>query len=89
MHCEVSGCGDLLVEDDKAAIEAAKAYLSYFGQSFKQEPPRVEGVRPAYRGSLAEIVPNDESQAFDMYAFVAGIIDESSFSRSNPTGPKS
>src|SRR5438128_8818186 len=26
MHCEVSGCGDLLVPDDKAAIESARAY---------------------------------------------------------------
>ncbi|MDQ4124323.1 MAG: acyl-CoA carboxylase subunit beta, partial [Actinomycetota bacterium] len=34
MHCEVSGCGDLLVADDKAAIEAARAYLTYFGQSY-------------------------------------------------------
>ena len=34
MHCEVSGCGDLCVPDDKAAIEVARAYLSYFPQSF-------------------------------------------------------
>src|SRR5437588_7141714 len=30
MHCEVSGSGDLLVPDDKAAIESARAYLAYF-----------------------------------------------------------
>src|SRR3712207_4923814 len=76
MHCEVSGCGDLLVQDDKAAIEAAKGYLSYFGQSFKDQPPRVEARPPGYRGSLASIVPADEGQAFDMYALIAGLIDE-------------
>src|ERR671910_1811313 len=53
MHCEVSGCGDLLVADDKAAIEAARGYLAYFGQSFKDEPPRVEARPPANRASLA------------------------------------
>src|ERR687885_505115 len=42
MHCEVSGCGDLLVPDDKGAIEAARAYLSYFPQSFTDDPPRAE-----------------------------------------------
>src|SRR5205807_2519872 len=76
MHCEVSGCGDLLVPDDKAAIEAARAYLSYFPSSFASQPERVDGRPPAYRGSLAGIVPEDESKCFDMYAMVAGVVDE-------------
>ncbi|HYI45761.1 MAG TPA: carboxyl transferase domain-containing protein, partial [Actinomycetota bacterium] len=88
MHCEVSGCGDLRVEDDKAAIEAAKAYLAFFGRSYKHDPPRIEGRRPGYRGSLAELVPNDESQAFDMYAFIAGIVDEASFFEIKPDWAK-
>jgi acetyl-CoA carboxylase carboxyltransferase component len=84
MHCEVSGCGDLLVTDDKAAIEAAKGYLSYFGQSWRDQPPQIEGRPPAFRGSLVGIVPEDESQAFDMYAFLAGITDEESFFEVKP-----
>jgi acetyl-CoA carboxylase carboxyltransferase component len=84
MHCEVSGCGDMLVADDKAAIEAARGYLTYFGQSYKEDPERVEARPPALTGSLKEIVPDDESQAFDMYAFVAGIVDDSSFFEIKP-----
>ena len=84
MHCEVSGCGDMVVSDDKAAIEAAKGYLAYFGSSFKDAAPRTEGRPPAYRGSLTNIVPEDESQAFDMYAFVAGLVDEESFFEIKP-----
>jgi acetyl-CoA carboxylase carboxyltransferase component len=84
MHCEVSGCGDMVVSDDKAAIEAAKGYLSYFPQSFRDGAPQVEGRPPAYRSSLASIVPEDESQAFDMYTFVAGIVDEDSFFEIKP-----
>src|SRR5436190_214782 len=42
MHCEVSGSGDLLVPDDKAAIEAARAYLSYFPQHWREAPPEAE-----------------------------------------------
>ena len=84
MHCEVSGVGDMVVGDDKAAIEAAKGYLSYFGQSWRDLPPQVEAKGPAYTGSLATIVPEDESQAFDMYSFIAGVIDESSFFEIKP-----
>ena len=84
MHCEVSGSGDLCVPDDKAAIEAARAYLAYFPQSFEQDPPQIGGRPPAYRGSLAELAPEDESRAFDMYALVSGVVDEDSFFEVKP-----
>jgi acetyl-CoA carboxylase carboxyltransferase component len=84
MHAEVSGCGDLVVADDKAAIEAARGYLAYFPQSFKGAPPSAEARRPAYTGSLADIVPADESRAFDMYVFIAGLVDEASFFEIKP-----
>src|SRR5262249_8451767 len=79
MHSEVSGSSDLLVPDEKGAIEAARAYLSYFPQNWRELPPLAEGRPPAYRGSLAELVPQDESRAFDMYALIAGVVDDSSF----------
>jgi propionyl-CoA carboxylase beta subunit len=88
MHTEVSGSGDLLVADDKAAIDAARAYLSYFPQSWEQDPPRTGGGAPAFTGSLAGIVPEDESKAFDMYALVAGILDQDSFFEVKPTWAK-
>ncbi|MGH2735865.1 MAG: acyl-CoA carboxylase subunit beta [Actinomycetota bacterium] len=84
MHCEVSGCGDLLVSDDKAAIEAARGYLTYFGQSWREDPARVEARPPALRGSLAALVPEDESREFDMYALVAGLVDEESLFEIKP-----
>jgi methylmalonyl-CoA decarboxylase subunit alpha len=84
MHCEVSGCGDLLVADDKAAIEAAKGYLSYFPQSFRHDPPQVEGRPPGYQGSLSDIVPLDEGRAFDMFGFIAGVVDEASLFEVKP-----
>jgi acetyl-CoA carboxylase carboxyltransferase component len=84
MHTEVSGSGDLLVADDKAAIEAARAYLSYFPSSWEEDPPSAEASPPAYRGSLAGIVPEDESKAFDVYALIAGLLDEGSFFEIKP-----
>ena len=84
MHCEVSGSGDLCVPDDKAAIEAARAYLSYFPSSYLEEPPQTEPRPAAYTGSLAGIVPQDESKAFDMHSLVAGLVDEESFFEIKP-----
>lgn len=84
MHCEVSGCGDLVCADDKAAIEAARAYISYMPQSWLEDPPFEEARPPAYTGSLQTLVPEDESQAFDMYAMVAGLIDEGTFFEVKP-----
>src|SRR6266702_4048880 len=84
MHCEVSGSGDLLVPDYKAAIEAARAYLSYFPPNFEQQPQLAEARPPAYQGSLAGLIPQDESKAFDMYALVAGLVDEDSFFEIKP-----
>jgi methylmalonyl-CoA decarboxylase subunit alpha len=84
MHCEISGCGDLLVADDKAAIEAARGYLEFFGQSWRDDPPRVAGRRQAHTGSLERLVPSDESHEFDMYALIAGLVDESSFFEIKP-----
>jgi len=84
MHCEVSGCGDLLVADDKAAIEAARGYLSFFGRSWRENPPLAESRPHALRASLTGMVPEDESRAFDMYALVAGLVDEESFFEIKP-----
>jgi acetyl-CoA carboxylase carboxyltransferase component len=85
MHCEVSGCGDLLVADDKAAIEAARAYLGYLPSSYAEDPPLMAATEPAFRGSLAGVVPDEESLAFDMYALVAGVVDEGSLFELKPS----
>jgi propionyl-CoA carboxylase beta subunit len=84
MHCEVSGCGDLLVADDKAAIEAARGYIAYFPQSFEDEPPRIQSRPPASSATLAGLVPEDEGRAFDMYGLIAGIVDEESLFEIKP-----
>ena len=88
MHCEVSGSGDLLVADDKAAIEAARAYLAYLPESWEENPPRAEARPPAYRGSLAGLIPSEEWKVFDVYALIAGVVDEGSFFEIKPDWAK-
>src|SRR6266545_4919450 len=72
MHTEVSGCGDLLVPDEKSAIEAARQYLSYFPRSWREDPPRAEARAPAFTGSLAGLVPESEPVAFAMRKLIDG-----------------
>src|SRR5215475_5707514 len=38
MHCSVSGCGDVLVADDREAIETAKAYFGYMPANHTLSP---------------------------------------------------
>ncbi|MFN2389777.1 MAG: acyl-CoA carboxylase subunit beta [Actinomycetota bacterium] len=84
MHCEVSGLGDMVVADDKAAIEAAKAYLGYLGQSWRDDPPRVEARPVSFTGDIGSLIPADEGRAFDMYGVIAGVVDEASFFEIKP-----
>jgi methylmalonyl-CoA decarboxylase subunit alpha len=86
MHCEVSGCGDLLVPDDKAAIEAVRTYLSYLPSNFAAEAPRGESRAPneTAAASLADLVPEAQSKAFDMRKLVNGILDEDSLFEIKP-----
>jgi acetyl-CoA carboxylase carboxyltransferase component len=78
MHCRVSGCGDLLCADEDEAIRAARAYLSYFPRSWREQPPAEPARGPAYAGPVAPLVPTDEAQPFDMYPLVAAVVDEGS-----------
>src|SRR3990172_5712747 len=79
MHCEVSGCGDMLVGTDEEAIEACKRYLSYMPGSYRERPVAVEAVPATPRPPIDEIVPSDQRKWFDMYKVIDRVIDAGSF----------
>jgi acetyl-CoA carboxylase carboxyltransferase component len=80
MHCSVSGVGDVLVKTEPEAIEAAKAYLRYFPQNFRHQPPRAEPKAPKRSGKrVEEIIPPDQNKPFDMYALINELVDEGSW----------
>jgi len=79
MHCRTSGLGDLLVEDDEEAIAAVRVWLSYLPQNWEQEPPQTEPVEPLEGRTVREIVPERESEVFDMIELVNAIVDADSF----------
>jgi methylmalonyl-CoA decarboxylase subunit alpha len=80
MHTAVSGCGDVLVANEKEAIEYARAYLGFMPQSFRERPPSA-APRPPKPGArpLSEVVVADENKPFDMMEVIGAVIDEGSF----------
>ncbi|WP_426562539.1 acyl-CoA carboxylase subunit beta [Angustibacter sp. McL0619] len=83
MHCTVSGCGDLLAEDDADAIEQARLLFSYLPSSWRDKPPSYAPDSPSSRLDDT-VVPEVESQPFDIHDVIDGIVDEDSFFEVKP-----
>ncbi|SIS45624.1 acyl-CoA carboxylase subunit beta [Salimicrobium flavidum] len=80
MHCSVSGCGDVLAENEEEAIQFARRYLSYFPANFRSKPGHEEGKGPAsFEKSVEELIPDNQNAPFDMYELINRLIDEDSF----------
>ena len=79
MHCEVSGCGDVLATSDEDAIELARRYLALMPGSFRETPGPAPAVEPAPGRSIDEIVPYDQRKYFDMYEVIHRVIDAGSW----------
>ncbi|MEZ5208509.1 MAG: carboxyl transferase domain-containing protein [Acidimicrobiales bacterium] len=83
MHATVSGCGDNLAHNDEDALDQARAFLSYFPQSWRDEPPVYAAAAPA-RPLTADVVPAEESQGYDMHDVLDGLLDAESFFEVKP-----
>ncbi len=85
MHATVSGCGDNLVTDDEAAIDAARRYLSYLPRNWREQPPSAEVRAPVPNAKpIAAIVPEQERRAYDMHKVLDALVDEGSFFELKP-----
>jgi acetyl-CoA carboxylase carboxyltransferase component len=83
MHCTVSGVGDLLAHDDAEAIELAKLYFSYLPVNW-QSPRCRPTTRSRRRTPDLRVVPERESQPFDIHDVIDGLVDEDSFFEIKP-----
>ena len=80
MHCSVSGCGDVLVKTEQAALEYAKRYLSYFPASFKEKPKAITSKPPKqFEKTLTDILPENQNAPFNMHDLIQRAVDEDSF----------
>ena len=80
MHCTESGCGDALVADDREAIEFGRAYIRFMPQRSGEKPPVCE-AKPPRPGSkpIADLVPDQANQGYDMRKVIDALIDEGSW----------
>ncbi|GMR02601.1 MAG: acyl-CoA carboxylase subunit beta [Acidimicrobiia bacterium] len=79
MHCELSGCGDALVQSDEEAIAWAKEYFSYVADHYRVRPNEYEGELPDETIDISTVIPQDPKAVYDMHDFINGLIDEGSF----------
>jgi len=80
MHCTESGCGDVLVNDDREAIEAALTYFGYFPQNHSEAAP-MAAAREAKEGAkpIAAVVPVEANRGYDMRKVIEAVIDDGSW----------
>lgn len=80
MHCEVSGCGDLLAKDEEEVLEAARDYLAYMPSWWRGKPLEREGRAPASPpDTIEKVVPTEENKPFDIKEVIDALVDEGSF----------
>jgi acetyl-CoA carboxylase carboxyltransferase component len=92
MHATVSGCGDNLVPDDEAAIDAAKRWLSYLPTNWREAPPTVPTRSPSPSArAVADVVPSGEGsarRAYDMHKVIDALVDNDTFFEIKPAFAK-
>ena len=79
MHCEVSGCADLLAKDEASCLTAARTYLACMPQHAGARVPDIAMREPAGRKRIDDIMPENQNQAFDMLTLIDSLVDEGSF----------
>jgi acetyl-CoA carboxylase carboxyltransferase component len=80
MHCEVSGCGDLLAKNEEECLAAARRYLAYLPQRAGERPEPVAPRAPASTAKrIDDIMPANHNQAFDVLHVIESLVDEGSF----------
>lgn len=79
MHTGVSGCGDFLCKNEEEAIQEARAYLSFFPQTWRQKPERLTARPPDSSGRrFDEIIPKEQNRAFDIKDLIRELVDAGS-----------
>jgi acetyl-CoA carboxylase carboxyltransferase component len=79
MHCSVSGLGDFLVEDDAEAIATIRVWLSFLPPNWQEKPPTAPVAQPSSVRTVQEIVPERESEVYDVHELIEALVDEDSF----------
>ncbi len=80
MHCQTSGCGDILVSNEEEAISQAKEYLNFMPNSYRT-PLTITTPQPPQKpeANLKSSLPDSPSRVYDMKNVLSHVIDSGSF----------
>ena len=76
-----NGSVDYIVDNEAAAFEAIRRFLSYLPTSVSRLPPSLPIVDPTHRRTeeLISIIPRKRARTYDIRRVIALIVDEGSF----------
>ncbi|MYU61574.1 carboxyl transferase domain-containing protein, partial [Streptomyces sp. SID69] len=81
VHAETSGVCHFAYDDEETCLEEVRYLLSLLPGNNRENPPRTECSDPADRRceALAELVPEDGNQPYDMTKVIEEIVDDGEF----------
>lgn len=80
-HAKLSGCCDVIVDNDEECLQKCQQLLSYLPLNNKEKAPVVDtGDDPQRREEeLLELVPLDSSKPYNMYKLISLVVDKGEF----------
>jgi acetyl-CoA carboxylase carboxyltransferase component len=80
-HMQLSGTCDVVKDDDEQSILACRELLRYLPQNYREKPLEWERVDDPARevSRLAEIVPDEFDQIYDMHDVIRELVDDGDF----------
>jgi acetyl-CoA carboxylase carboxyltransferase component len=90
VHATVSGCCDLVADDDESCLLLARRLLGYLPPNNKEQPPRLETGDDPGRESpeLNQMLPMDLKKPYDVRALLEIILDHDQFFELKPDWAK-
>lgn len=86
MHEEVSGCCDLVTENDEDCLRKTRDLISFLPSNNREDAPIKETEDDVNRGEeeLLQIVPANPKESFDMHKVINYIVDDKYFFEIKP-----
>lgn len=86
VHARISGCCDLVAENDEDCIRKTKELLSFLPSNNQEMPPVVDTKDDPNRRDeeLLDIVPADPKKWYDMHRVIVHIVDSGYFFEMKP-----
>jgi len=91
VHAELSGCSDLVAQDEAECLKEIRRLLSYLPQNAQEGPPRVESGDDPNRSlnDIEAIVPEEMRKSYNVVDVIKRIVDRGEFLELKPKWARS